>query len=99
MSKYDKFGSLELFWQIDDYSYQEHDMYQERNQRIICDFIIKYLYPAKKTIEKGVFVFDANAGSIKQLFDSLSQIFSEINPMVLADSAGTCMHQLGIKGS
>ena len=98
MSKYDKFGSLELFWQIDDYSYQEHDMYQERNQRIMCDFIIKYLYPARKTIDKGVFVFDANAGSIKQLFDSLSQIFSEINPMVLADSAGTCMHQLGVKG-
>ena len=93
------YGSLEITWNDEDASYQEWDMYEPRNQRIICDFIGKYLYPGRNTIDKGVFVFDANAGSIKELFDSLNQISSEINPMVLADSAGTCMHQLGEKGS
>lgn len=92
------YGSLEITWNDDDPSYQEWDMFNDRNQRIMCDFIIKYLYPSRNNIKKGVFVFDANAGSIKDLFDSLDQISSEINPMVLADSAGTCMHQLGKKG-
>jgi hypothetical protein len=92
------YGSLEITWNQDDSTYQEWDMYNDRNQRVICDFIIKYLYPGRNSVKKGVFVFDANAGSIKDLFDSLDQISSEINPMVLADSAGTCMHQLGKKG-
>lgn len=93
-----KYGSLEISWDESNTTYQEWDMYNERNKRIICDFITKYLYPGRKTIDKGVFVFDANAGSIKELFDSLDQISSEINPMVLADSAGTSMSQLGQKG-
>uniref|UniRef100_A0A6C0LIU2 Uncharacterized protein n=1 Tax=viral metagenome TaxID=1070528 RepID=A0A6C0LIU2_9ZZZZ len=93
------YGSLEIIWDETNTNYQEWDMYNERNQRIICDFITKYLYPGRKTIDKGVFVFDANAGSIKELFNSLDQISSEINPMVLADSAGTSMSQLGQKGS
>jgi len=93
------YGSLEILWDENNTTYQEWDMYNERNQRIICDFITKYLYPGRKTIDKGVFVFDANAGSIKELFNSLDQISSEINPMVLADSAGTSMSQLGQKGS
>lgn len=93
------YGSLEISWDETNQTYQEWDMYNERNQRIICDFITKYLYPGRKTIDKGVFVFDANAGSIKELFNSLDQISSEINPMVLADSAGTSMSQLGQKGS
>ena len=95
-----KYGSLEISWDFkSNTTYKEWDMYDERNKRIICDFITKYLYPGRKTIDKGVFVFDANAGSIKELFDSLDQISSEINPMVLADSAGTSMSQLGKKGS
>ncbi|MAH20707.1 MAG: hypothetical protein CMB96_04625 [Flavobacteriaceae bacterium] len=99
MAPASNFGSLVIEWDPEDTRYQEWDMYNERNQRIICDFIIKYLYPGRNTIKKGVFVFDANAGSIKELFDCLDQLASEINPMVLADSAGTCMHQLGKKGS
>jgi hypothetical protein len=92
-----EYGSLEISWDFkSNTTYQEHDIYN--NKKIICDFIIKYLYPDRKTIEKGVFVVDATSGSIKKLFESLYQISSEINPMVLADSAGTSMSNIGEKG-
>jgi hypothetical protein len=98
------YGSLEISWDNTPgkYDYKKYNIYDKRNKRIICDFIIKYLYPGRKTIDhkdKGVFVFDANPGSIKVLFEPLHQISSEINPMVLADSAGTSMSNLGEKGS
>tara|TARA_Y100000389_G_scaffold139622_1_gene137381 strand:+ start:3241 stop:7500 length:4260 start_codon:yes stop_codon:yes gene_type:complete len=98
------YGSLEISYDNTPgkYEYKKYNIYDKRNKRIICDFIIKYLYPGRKTIDhndKGVFVFDANPGSIKVLFEPLHQISSEINPMVLADSAGTSMSNLGEKGS
>ena len=93
------FGSLSVKWDPDDSRYQPYEIYDNKNKgrnlRIICDFITKYLYSDRKTIEKGAFVFDADGGSIKKLFDSLTQISSELNPMVVADSAGTSSKQLG----
>lgn len=94
------FGSLSVIWDPDDYDIQPYEIYDDknngRNLRIICDFIIKYLYPDRKTIDKGAFIFDADGGSIKKLFSSLTQISSELNPMVVADSAGTSVKQLGL---
>ena len=93
------YGSLSVTWDPDDYEIQPYEIYDNKNKgrnlRIICDFITKYLYPDRKTIDKGAFIFDADGGSIKKLFDSLTQISSELNPMVVADSAGTSVKQLG----
>ena len=93
------FGSLSIVWDPEDYEIQPYEIYDDKNKgknlRVICDFITKYLYPDRKTIDKGAFIFDADGGSIKKLFDSLTQISSELNPMVVADSAGTSVKQLG----
>ena len=63
--------------------------------RILADFITKYLYPERKGLQSGSFIFDMNSGSIGKIFTSLPQINASINELGVSDSAPTSLKQIG----
>jgi hypothetical protein len=93
---YNKNRCLKITWNTNDYdeTISEWGQFKE-----VADFILKWLNPGTKGIsEKGVFVFDMGSSFIGQLYSLIQELSSEMNPMVVSDSANTITCQLGTKG-
>ena len=98
---------LELFWDDNDDGQDEvpagypkieaHTVINANGgqyMRILADFITKYLYPEKKGLNRGAFIFDMNSGSIGKIFSALPQINSSINQVCVSDSATTSLESI-----
>lgn len=96
---------LELYWDDNDAgavpdgypAIQAHTVINANGgqyMRILADFITKYLYPEKKGLDRGAFIFDMNSGSIGKIFSALPQINSSINQVCVSDSAPTSLESI-----